>query len=163
MFESPEILQTVAEVEVAITGFTAIAAVFRRRQSAWNHSERLHFLILMRTSVIVLFFSFLPWLLIQLPFASDAAWRTSCGLLGLAQLIDVSWYLRNAAGTSTTKGQSILAVVGFVSLACQFVAAAGYLGSAQLVFVAGLIFLLYVSIHNFVLLLVIGLDDEASL
>ncbi len=80
----------------------------------------------------------------------------------MAQLIDVSWYLRNAAGTATTKGQSILAVVGFVSLTCLFVAAAGYLGSAQLVFVAGLIFLLYVSIHNFVLLLVIGLDDAAS-
>lgn len=160
MFESPEILQTIAEVAVAITGFTAIAAVFKRKQSGLNASERLHFLILMRTSVIVLFVSFIPWLLGQLPIASETAWRASCGLLGVVQLIDVGWFLRNAAGTPTTKGQSILAVVGFVSIACQFLAAAAYLGLTQVVFVAGLIFLLYVSVHNFVLLLVVGLDDE---
>jgi hypothetical protein len=161
-FETPEILQTIAEVAVAITGFTAIAAVFRRRQSGWNASERLHFLILMRTSVIVLFFSFAPWLLGQLPFASEMVWRASCGLYGIAQLVDVSWFVKNASGTPTTKGQSVLGVLGFVSVACQFLAAAGYLASTQFVFVAGLIFLLYVSVHNFVLLLVVGLDDGVS-
>jgi hypothetical protein len=31
----------------------------------------------------------------------------------------------------------------------------------QLVYVAGLLFLMYVSIHNFVLLLIIGLDEES--
>ncbi|MCH8135227.1 MAG: hypothetical protein IIB77_04525 [Proteobacteria bacterium] len=77
-------------------------------------------------------------------------------------VIDVSWYLRNAAGTPTTKGQSILTVFGFANIACQFLAAAGFLAPLPLVFVAGLILLLYVSIHNFVLLLVIGLADEAS-
>ena len=77
-------------------------------------------------------------------------------------MLDVSWFVKNAAGTPTTKGQSILGVLAFVNVACQFLAAAGYLASVQFVFVAGLIFLLYVSVHNFVLLLVIGLDDEAS-
>ena len=98
----------------------------------------------------------------QLPIASETAWRVSCGLCGVVQLIDVSWFMKNAAGTPTTKGQSILGALGFVSVACQFLAAAGYLASTQFVFVAGLIFLLYVSVHNFVLLLVVGLDDEPS-
>ena len=119
-------------------------------------------MILMRTSVIVLFFSFAPWLSSQFPIEPDTAWRMSCGIYGVASLIDVSWYLRNAAGTPTTRGQSILAFLGLVSIACQLLAAAGFLAPLQLVFVAGLIFLLYVSVHNFVLLLVIGLDDEAS-
>ena len=66
-----------------------------------------------------------------------------------------------AAGTPTTKGQSILAIVGFVNVACQFLAAVGFLAPFQPLFVAGLIFLMYVSVHNFVLLLVIGPNDEA--
>jgi len=147
---------------VAITGFTAIAAVFRRRQSSWDTAERLHFLILMRTSVIVLFFSFAPWLLSQLMTSSDAAWRASCGLYGIANLMDIGWYLKNAKGTQTTRGQSILAILGFTNVACQLLAAVGLLAPPHLVFVAGLVFLLYVSIHNFILLLVIGLEDSPS-
>ncbi len=161
MFESPDILETIAEVAAAIIGFTAIAAVFRRRQGGWAAKERLHFLVLIRTSVIVLFFSFSPWLLGQLPISSDVAWRASCGLYGIAQLLDVTWYMRRAAGTPTTRGQSILAILAFVNVVCQFLAAAGFLAPFQLVFVAGLILLMYVSVHNFVLLLVIALDDEA--
>ena len=48
---------------------------------------------------------------------------------------------------------------GLINVACQLLAAAGLLAPLQLVFVAGLIYLLYVSAHNFVLLLVVGLDD----
>jgi hypothetical protein len=162
LIEGQGILQTTAEVAAAVIGFTAIAAVFRRRQSGWDTTERLHFLVLMRTSVIVLFFSFVPWLTSQFSIAPDTAWRTSCGLFGIAQLIDVSWYLRNAAGATTTRGQSVLAFMGFVNVACQILAAVGLLGPLHLVFVAGLILLLYISVHNFVLLLIIGLDNEGS-
>lgn len=162
LFESPEILQTIAEVAVAITGFTAIAAVFRRRTTGWGALERLHFLILIRTSVIVLFFSFLPWLLGQLPISSDMAWRACCGVYGVANLIDIGWYLKNAAGAPTTKGQSFLAIMGFVNVGCQLLAAGGLLTQFQLVFVAGLVFLLYVSVHNFILLLVVGLEEKST-
>jgi len=162
LIEIPEILQTIAEVAVAITAFTAIAAVFRRRETGWAASERLHFLILIRTSVIVLFFSFSPWLLGELPMSSDMAWRASCGLYGVACLFDVAWYLKNAAGTPTTRGQSFLAIMGFVNVGCQLLAAAGLLTPFQLVFVAGLVFLLYVSVHNFILLLVVGLEDQST-
>lgn len=161
MLESPQILQTIAEVAVAVTGFTAIAAVFRRiRQGGWDKLEQLHFLILIRTSVIVLFFSFAPWLVGQFPISSDIAWRSCCAFFGTANLVDIAWYMRNAKGTPTTKGQSALAALGLVNVACQVLAATGVLQPAQLVFVAGLIFLLYVSVHNFVLLLVIGLSDD---
>ncbi|MFT5501525.1 MAG: hypothetical protein ACI88G_001662 [Woeseiaceae bacterium] len=162
MFETPNILETIAEVAIAITGFTAIAAVFRRRQASWSSKERLHFLILIRTSIIVLFFSFVPWLLGQIEITPDMAWRASCGLFGVAQLADVSWYMRNAADTPTTKGQSILAMLGFANVGVQFLAAAGGIAQVQLVFVAGLILLLYVSIHNFVLLLVVGMGEEST-
>lgn len=162
LIENPEILTTIAEVAVAVMGFTAIAAVFRRiRKDDWSKPEQLHALVLIRTSVIVLFFSFAPWLFGQLPNLSDVAWRISCGLFGIANLVDIGWYLRHATGTPTTKTQSILAVLGFVNVACQLLVATGLLAHAPLVFVAGLIFLLYVSVHNFVLLLVIGLSDES--
>ena len=159
LFQNPDILTVIAEVAVTITGFTAIAAVFRRRQGAWDRPERILFLVLMRTSLIVLFFSFVPWLVGQVVTSVDTVWRTSCGLYGLMQLIDVTWYLRHKAG-KPTRGQKILAPLGFVNVTCQFLVAAGMLGPGQLVFVAGLLFLLYVSIHNFVLLLIIGLDKE---
>lgn len=159
MFQNPDILNVIAEVAVTITGFTAIAAVFRRRQGKWDRPEQILFLVLMRTSLIVLFFSFVPWLVSQLVTSADLVWRISCGLYGLMQLIDVTWYLRHKAG-EPTRGQKILASLGFVNVTGQFLVAAGLLGPGQFVFVAGLLFLLYVSVHNFVLLLIIGLDRD---
>ena len=160
MFENPDILHVIAEVAVTITGFTAIAAVFKKRQGNWEASELILFLVLIRTSLIVLFFSFLPWLVGQTVAPDALVWRISCGLYGLMQFIDVTWYLRNRAGTLPTPGQKILAPLGFVNVSCQFLAAAGWLENGQLVFVAGLVFLMYVSIHNFVLLLIVGLDRK---
>jgi hypothetical protein len=160
LFQNPDILFVIAEVAVTITGFTAIGAVFRRRQGKWARPEQVLFLVLMRTSLIVLFFAFVPWLVGQAVTSDDLVWRISCGLYGLMQLIDVTWYLRHKAG-EPTRGQKILAPLGFVNVTSQMLVAAGMLGPGQLVYVAGLLFLMYVSIHNFVLLLIIGLDEES--
>jgi hypothetical protein len=48
-----------------------------------------------------------------------------------------------------------------VNVTCQLLVAAGWLDFGPFVFVGGLIFLMYVSAHNFVLLLIIGLDRKS--
>ena len=52
---------TIAEIAITITGFTAIAAVVGRRVGErWGAGEILQFMVLIRTSVIVVFISFAP-------------------------------------------------------------------------------------------------------
>ena len=113
MIDHQETLATFAEVAVAITGFTAIAAVFGRGMGELNHSYRLQLLILVRTSIIVLFFSFLPKLIGELSISTDMVWRVCCGLLGVTMLADVAWFLLSAKKTPITKGQQLLGFLAF--------------------------------------------------
>ena len=85
-------------------------------------------------------------------------WRICCGLLGVTLLADVAWFLLNAKKTPTTKGQQLLGLLAFVVIVVLLFASAGMFRPYHLMFLASLLFMLYVSVHNFVLLLVIGTE-----
>ena len=152
-----EPLGVVAEIAVAITGFTAIAAVLGRRGGGdWTAGERLQFRLLIRTSLMALFASFLPELVGELTANESLIWRSSCAVFGVAMLADVAWFLSHRGGGIITQGQRVLAAVAFVVVASLLGSSAGLPGVARLTFLVGLLFLLAVALYNFVLLLVTG-------
>ena len=158
-----EPLGVIAEIAVAITGFTAIAAVLGRRGGGdWSPSERLQFRLLIRTSLMALFASFVPELVGELTANEHVIWRSSCAVLGWAMLADVAWFLSHRGAGIITQGQRVLAVVAFVVVASLLGSSAGFLDAARLVFLVGLIFLLAVALYNFVLLLVTGTQSESD-
>ncbi len=139
----------------------AIAAVVGRRAGQeWRSGEILQFMVLIRTSVIVLFLSFAPAVLSHLVSSEDIIWRISSGMLGLALLIDVSWFVYRSKQVSITFVQRALVTTGFIIVAGLFASSAGLIRPFGLAFLVGLLFLLFVAVYNFVLLLVKGTQVE---
>ena len=70
-----DILQTFAEVGIALTGFTGIVvALARRSRGDWTPVELGQLHDLLWTSLVVVFFSFLPLVLVR-ALTPEATWR----------------------------------------------------------------------------------------
>jgi hypothetical protein len=76
-------LVTVAEVAIALAGFSAVVAVFRRTQgAAWTPAEVNGLWIMMEVSFGLIFLSLLPLALEQTALAGKLLWAVACGVLG---------------------------------------------------------------------------------
>jgi len=85
--EESETLRTLAEVAVALTGFTGIVAVLGRRAGGeWAPLEMLRLRMLLETSLGVLFLSLLPLVMQTLRPSEQSLWRVSNGLECLVYL-----------------------------------------------------------------------------
>jgi hypothetical protein len=159
-----EPLGVIAEIAIAITGFTAIAAVLDRRGGgALSHQDRIALRVLVRTSLIALFASFVPELLSELAEEENLIWRWSCAVLGVALLADVSWFVWFQAGyENLARGQRVLMFLAYFFVAVLLGASAGLVGSARLSFLVALLYMLAVALHNFVLLLITGTERESA-
>ena len=69
-------LDTIAEISVALAGFSGLAAAFRKRQfSEWTRRERLGLWQILNWSVYTLFFALVPGALLNLDIPQEAIWR----------------------------------------------------------------------------------------
>ncbi len=81
-----DILQTFAEVGVAMAGFTGVVFVLGNRATGeWSRVEKLWFHILLSSSAHVVAFALLP-LVLESYLSTSTAWRWSAGLLGVEGL-----------------------------------------------------------------------------
>jgi len=79
-----DILQTVAEIAIALTGFTGIvAALGWRRDSPWSRFDLARFRTLLISSLAASLFSLLPFLFFHSGVSSDAVWSVGSGLIAL--------------------------------------------------------------------------------
>jgi hypothetical protein len=146
-------LHTIAQVAIAIIGFSGIVVVFGRRTDAqWTAEESLRFYVLIACPLTALACSFVPILLSQLTNDYDTIWRTSNAVLGAAHLANITPFLLNSFGAKATRGQNANAVVGVILIASHFLAALGVLPWYAFVFILGLLQQIWIGIHNFILL-----------
>lgn len=165
--ENTQTSQTIAEVAIALAGFSGIVAVLGQRSSGeWSPTERLRLRLLLEASLLVVFLSFLPSLMLRGTSAS-AAWRVSSGVCGLVHLLPMaSFFLRwrrlgwqkplheptpplffSAAALSLATG-------GLVIILLQLMLAAGLKpGEPSLIYEISLLWLLGVGAVQFVYLL----------
>jgi hypothetical protein len=81
------VLSTLAEVAVALAGFSGVAVVFRLRGAqSWSPTELRVLWFLIGDSFLVLFFSLLPFPLALANWSQDALWGICNALLG-------SWFI----------------------------------------------------------------------
>jgi hypothetical protein len=148
-------LSTIAEVAVALAGFTGVVAVLGRRSSGgWSAEELLQLRALVETSLTVFFVSFVPAILSSVVDSEAAVWRWSNGVLAVAHLANLaSFFLRTTRGAAPTVGQRISGVFGAAFVLLHLTAAVGILAWAAPLVVLGLLGLLFVAAQNFVLLL----------
>lgn len=160
-----DILQTLAEVGVALAGFTGVVFVLGRRAvGEWSPVERLWFHILLSSSVQVVFFAILP-LVFESYLSTSTAWRWSAGLLGAEGLVFLAdlWrrFSPHRREFSTVWHRLMLLnfVIGSLQMFACLVVAAGHF-SELLAFVYLLLLLNFVgcALVNFMYLLQTGMN-----
>ncbi len=158
--DTQSILSTVAEVSVALAGFTGVVAVLgHRRKHDWTAEERLQLRTLVETSLTALFASFAPSVLYLIVTSEPAVWRSANLFLGALHLANLVAFLRRTKEAKPTTSQIGLLVVGIVIILAHFLASAGVLPWYILIFVIGLLQQVFIAALNFVLLL-FPIDDS---
>jgi hypothetical protein len=112
--EAEGILTTLAEVAIAIAGFSGIVVALQNRTVDWSEADKLRFSVLLQLSFESVFFSFVPIVLYLMHPSEPFVWRWSSGLW-LVYIACVVAYrvprlpLVSAPGSDTSK-----AAVGFL-------------------------------------------------
>lgn len=152
--DTQSILTTVAEVSIALAGFTGVVAVLgNRRKHDWTADERLQLRTLVETSLTALFASFAPSVLYLVITSEPAVWRTANLVLGTMHLANLVAFLRRAKEAKPTASQKSLLVVGIAIILAHFLASAGMLSWYVMIFMIGLLQQVFIAALNFVLLL----------
>lgn len=158
-----DILQTLAEVGIALTGFTGIVvAVARRSRGDWTPVELGQLHDLLWTSLVVVFFSFLPIVLVR-ALTPETTWRLASAALTLMELVFFSHYWWRGFHFFRTKTpMPVWGVrIGFIAIPLQFasvvakgaVAFGSWLHLAPFIYLASLLLALAAAGVNFVYLL----------
>ena len=148
------VLTTVAEVSIALAGFTGVVAVLgNRRKHDWTAEERLQLRTLVETSLTALFASFAPSVLYQAMTSEPAIWRGANLFLGVLHLANLGAFLVRAKEAKPTTSQKSLLGIGIAMILAHFLAAAGILPWYVPIFMIGLLQQVFIAALNFVLLL----------
>ena len=164
MFQTPEILFSLAEVSIALVGFTGIVVALQQR-SDWSTSTAVRFSALVWPSVTALGACYIPELVSYFQSDADTIWRLSNGLLGVFHLANISAFALAIARSGTgvaTRFQLILAVIGIATILAHFAAALGLTQMGQAIFIIGVLQQLGVGLYNFVLSLLADAIDVAG-
>ena len=96
-------LSTLAEVAIAIAGFSGIVSVFGRRSSGhWSPAERSRLFGLLIMSFTALLFCVVPFVLLSIPVSESTCWRSLSLLLAVSHVVFVPIVIRNALGALPT-------------------------------------------------------------
>ena len=152
--DTQSILTTVAEVSIALAGFTGVVAVLgNRRNHDWSPEERLQLRTLVETSLTAMFASFVPAVLFLALDSEPAVWRSANLFLGALHLANLVAFLRRTTDAKPTASQKGLLVIGIAMILAHFLTAAGLIPWYVLIFLVGLLQQIFIAALNFVLLL----------
>ena len=90
---SHDILVLVAELAVAVAGFSGVVVALERRSVAdWSRGEQRHLRILLQVSALAIIFSLFP-LILRRGIDVPAFWSIALSVYGIAHVADVSTFL----------------------------------------------------------------------
>jgi len=151
--------RSLAEIAVALAGFTGIVVALERRSSpAYSGTNRARLRELLLASLGVLFFVFMPTLLAGAGVGDRWAYRTSQVPFAAYHVLLMALFFRSASITQLALAEWLLLPLGLATILLQLVTAFGFLsGRLHVVYLFGLLWLLFIACINFVVLL---LGDE---
>jgi hypothetical protein len=96
--EFEKVFIALAEIGVAIAGFSGVVAVFgARSEGQWTPDDRLRLAFLLTCSMTVVFFSLLPFAMAALHVPAKVVWRAASGLLAIWLILADVIAFRSAA------------------------------------------------------------------
>ena len=150
--EPSEIITTIAEIAIALIGFSAIVVVLNPKPIRdWAASDRFNFRILVQVAAVVVFFSILPFGT-RLLFNEYEAWKYALLGYGAFHLLDItSFVLKFPPGV--LRINRTLPRFGFVVIVFQVVVPfVGSSSAIQATYLASLVWHLIVSFVSFIIL-----------
>lgn len=108
-----EAFSTLAEVAIAIAGFSGIVSVFgRRSQGQWSAAERTRLVGLLIQSFQALLFCVVPFVLLSIPVSESTCWRSLSLLLGITRIGSIVLLFRaNIAAFRIPRSEREISVV----------------------------------------------------
>jgi hypothetical protein len=92
--EFQESLATIAQIGIALAGFSGLVVVLRKNEGALNAIERYRMSVLLSTAFGAMFLSLLPDAMDHLGYQGEVLWRTSSALLFIFSAIFLlTWIL----------------------------------------------------------------------
>lgn len=161
MVEQSDALYTIAQLALALIGFSGIVIALGHRQlGKLTRGEKLQLYGLIGPPLTALVCSFVPMVIASSVSSESSIWRWSHGILGFLHLANfIGFYiLAGKWGGGVTKSQIVMSFIGVSFILAHFLASAGLITLYFALFVVGLMQQLGVGISNFILLLIDPLD-----
>jgi hypothetical protein len=90
--DETQVLTSVAEVAIAIAGFSGIVAVFRRTdEGSWPPDVRLRLTLLILSSLTTAAYAFLPLVVWEILRSEDRVWRASSSAWAIFAICFIVW------------------------------------------------------------------------
>lgn len=154
MFQNPEILHTLAEIAIALVGFTGIVVALNHTRGGWSEKQLIQFSALIGPSMTALVCCFVPALLAYFISDIESNWRASNFILGSLHLVNIIPFfvmVQRSKTNPATRSQKINSVIGSLTIIAHYVAALGLTPYLEAIFVFGVMQQLSIGLLNFVL------------
>jgi hypothetical protein len=120
--EAEGILTTLAEVAIAIAGFSGIVVAFQNRAVDWSEMDKLRFSALLQLSFGCVFFSLVPIVLYLMNPSEPFVWRWSSGLWLVYIACTAAYRVPQLPRVSAPGSDTSKAALGFLfSVSCTSV------------------------------------------
>ena len=161
--DSLETLTTIAEIGIALAGFSGLIVVLRKSSGPLNAIEKYRMAVLLATAFGAMFLALMPGALLHLGLADDILWRTSSAFLtAFSFAFVICWVLSSrrffnvAREIFSVPAFSLMTVGHLTNMVLQLSVTLGLWGGGKPgVYLLGLIWLLAHASQQFVRMLFI--------
>lgn len=165
--DTPQSLQTVAEISIAFAGFSGLIVAFRRHRGPLTPVERFRLQILLALAFGAMLLSFVPELLAEAGLAAARVWVTASAVLGGWAVVFLAWWSWRSRRVSRQVPEifnwfafSRMAVGHVAVIVLQALVVIGVVRDhAPAAYLAGLIWLLLHAAHQFARMLFVQPRD----
>ena len=161
-----EVLTTIAQLGMAVTGFSGIAIAFKRTPGKLSEFEAFRVVILFANSLAAVFLSLIPFAFYHAGWNDRSIWRASSGLLFLfelfflaSQIPAVRRFLRLHREFFNIKLLTFVVCGHFLNMILQLLNTIGLTKASLSFFIFGLLWILFQSVFQFGRILFVQRDS----
>jgi len=151
-----EILTTIAQLGMAVTGFSGIAIAFNRQPGRLGAFEAFRVSILFANSLAAVFLSLIPFAFFYLGWSQEMIWRTASGVCVFfeagfiaSHVAPARRFLRTHRELFNLKLLAFVTCGHFVNMIAQLLNVCGVIEAKLPIFIFGLLWLLFHSAFQF--------------
>ena len=156
--ELQESLHTIAEIAVALAGFSGVVVVFTSTRNNWGVHELASLAVMLRASFTAMFLSFVPVLVWHMGY-EEQVWRITATVIATVMTTNISLFIWQTKWVEASWTQRTNAMIGVLLVLVMLAAATENIPRPEVVVLFGLLWTLFIAAHNFWLLLGRGFDE----